>query len=64
METIFYYFLKSSVDEVERPIPYPSDTFLGDIGDFICLDGVGYYITNYIMEYHYPEEEMIVQGEY
>ena len=52
METIFYFFLTRTLDDTTEI--YPTDTFLGDIGDYIELDGVGYTISDYTIEtYNY-----------
>ncbi len=50
MMRIFYFFLKSSVDNVPTKHPVCTDNFLGDIGDFVDIDGVGYIITDYTEE--------------
>ena len=52
METLFWYFLKSSVDDIVRKSPICSECYLGEIGDFISIDGVGYYIIDYAIEQH------------
>lgn len=56
METIFYYFLRRAIDDTPYSTPYCTDTFLGDIGDFVSIDGVGYYISDYAVENHSWEE--------
>lgn len=48
---VFYFFVKTSIDNVVRDTPICSDEFLGDIGDFVEIDGVGYIITDYAEEY-------------
>ncbi len=48
---IFYFFVKTSVGDVVRPNPICSDEFLGEIGDFVEIDGVGHIITDYAEEY-------------
>lgn len=50
MMRIFYFFLKSSLDDVPAKAPICTDVFLGDIGDFVDIDGVGYIITDYAEE--------------
>ena len=47
---IFYYFLKSSLEGVVRDTPYITDIYMGDIGDFVTIDGVGYIIIDYAVE--------------
>lgn len=56
METIFYYFLKRSIDNTCIKQPYPTLDYLGDIGDFCTIDGVGYYIVDYTIEVAYVGE--------
>jgi len=56
MTTIFYYFLKRARNNDPVSIPYCTSVYMGEIGDFITLDGVGYYITDYAMENHTWEE--------
>lgn len=46
----YWYFLKSSVDDVETKEPIYSNTYLGEIGDFYDIDGVGYIISDYAIE--------------
>ena len=46
----YWYFLKSSLDDVETKEPIYSDTYLGDVGDFYDMDGVGYIISDYAVE--------------
>ena len=50
MERDFYYFLKTAVDEDPIEFPYHTDEYLGEIGDFIELDGIGYIITDYAID--------------
>lgn len=52
MEDIFYFYLKGSVDDIQRETPICTQSFIGDIGDFVELDGVGYIITDYKHERH------------
>lgn len=56
MELIFYYFLKNSVDDTELSTPICTDKYLGEIGDYCEIDGVGYYITDYTVEQHFLDE--------
>ena len=57
METLFYYFVKNSMnDTVDRRNPICSSKFIGDIGDYCEIDGVGYYIEDYTVENHSWEE--------
>ena len=53
---IFYYFLKRSFDDTAISIPYTTFDFLGDIGEFVELDGVGYIIKDYATEVVYAED--------
>jgi hypothetical protein len=50
MERIFYYFVKSALNGDVKENPICSDEFLGDIGDFIEFNGVGYIIIDYAEE--------------
>lgn len=50
MMRIFYFFLKSSLDDTPIRNPICTEDFLGDIGDFVEIDGVGYIITDYAEE--------------
>lgn len=56
MEMMFYYFLKSSVDDVQREDPICTDEYLGDIGEFCEIDGVGYIIVDYVEEIHFWDD--------
>ena len=58
METIFYYFLTRAIEDTPSAEPYCTDEYLGDIGDFVSIDGVGYYISDYAIE-HYNWEELV-----
>ena len=53
MEIIFYFFVKRAVDDTKREEPICTNVFLGDIGDFCEIDGVGYIITDYTEEVHW-----------
>ena len=50
METVFWYFLKRSLDNTQMRDPVPFFSYLGEIGDYVDLDGVGYIITDYAVE--------------
>ena len=50
MDTIFEYTLKTSLDEDVINEPFYSKKFIGDIGDFIEVDGVGYIVIDYKQE--------------
>lgn len=50
MYTVFYYFLTTSLDEIKRENPYVTDQYLGEVNDFVEIDGIGYYITDYAIE--------------
>lgn len=50
MARIFYFFLKSAVDDTPVKDPICIDEFIGDIGEFVELDGVGYIVTDYVEE--------------
>lgn len=50
MDLIFYFFVKSAFNDVQKEEPIYSTDFLGDIGDFCEVDGVGYIITDYAEE--------------
>ena len=47
---VFYYFLKTAVDDMPVKDPIYSETFLGDIGEFIRIDGINYIIIDYVEE--------------
>lgn len=53
---VFYYFLRRSFDDTAIRIPYTTFDFLGDIGEFVELDGVGYIIEDYATEPVYAGE--------
>ena len=56
--TMFYYFLKRSIDDEPLSAPIITDTFMGDVNDYIEFDGVGYIITDFAVENHdYAEME-------
>lgn len=57
MMRVFYFFLKSSVDDEPAKYPICAEDFLGDIGDFVEVDGVGYIITDYTEEVFGEEED-------
>lgn len=50
MARIFYFFLKSAVDDIPVENPICTDDFLGEVGEFVELDGVGYIVTDYVEE--------------
>ena len=50
MARIFYFFLKSAVDDTPAENPVCTDEFLGEVGEFVELDGVGYIVTDYVEE--------------
>ena len=50
MKVTYFYFLKSALDDNINYFPTLSDNFLGDIGDYIEIDGVGYTIIDYAEE--------------
>lgn len=50
MERIFYFFVKSALDGTVKKNPICSDEFLGDVGDFIEFNGIGYIIIDYAEE--------------
>lgn len=52
METLFYFFVKRSIDDVMREAPICTTVFIGDIGEFCEIDGVGYIIVDYAIEEH------------
>ena len=56
METLFYYFVKNSMNDTVNKTPICSSKFMGDIGDYCEIDGVGYYIEDYAVENHNWEE--------
>ena len=48
---MYWYFVKRAFDDVIIDIPFPSNDYLGDINDFVEIDGVGYIITDYAEEW-------------
>lgn len=50
MNIRFWFFIKRSLDDEIKIDPIYSDCFLGDIGDFIEIDGVGFIIIDYVEE--------------
>ena len=60
MDIMFYFFLKSSVDDERKANPVCTvNEFLGDIGDYVELDGAGYIIDDYTSEPIYDEREVL-----
>jgi hypothetical protein len=52
MEVTFWYFLKSALTNKEKKDPIAADEFLGDVGDFVEINGVGYIICDFVVEEH------------
>ena len=50
MDVLYYYFVKSAVDDSPRETPLCFDVFVGGIGDPLVIDGVGYIITDWCFE--------------
>ena len=48
--TVFYYFVKRAIDNVKVEEPLYFEKFIGDIGQFIEIDGVGYVIIDFVVE--------------
>ena len=48
--TVFYYFVKRAIDNVKVEEPLYFAKFIGDIGQFIEIDGVGYVIIDFVVE--------------
>ena len=48
--TIFYYFVKRAIDNVEVKEPLYFEKFIGDVGQFIEIDGIGYVIVDFVVE--------------
>ena len=48
--TIFYYFVKRAIDNVEVKEPLYFEKFIGDVGQFIEIDGIGYIIVDFVVE--------------
>ena len=48
--TVFYYFVKRAIDNVKVEEPLYFEKFIGDIGQFIEIDGVGYVIVDFVVE--------------
>jgi len=56
MMKLFYFFVNSSVDDEPRTEPIITNTFLGDVGDYVEVDGAGYYVRDYAVEDCYQDE--------
>ena len=58
VDVIFTYFLSPSVENENGSDVkiYSTDTYMGEISDFISLDGVGYIIQDYTEDVYYPED--------
>jgi len=48
---IFYYFLKRNLTGRTKKTPYPSFDYLGEPGEYVNLNGVGYTIVDYAVEF-------------
>ena len=48
--TVFYYFVKRAIDNVKVEKPLYFEKFIGDIGEFLDIDGVGYVIVDFVVE--------------
>lgn len=48
--TVFYYFVKRAIDNVKVEEPLYFEEFIGDIDQFIEIDGVGYVIVDFVVE--------------
>lgn len=60
MDTMFYFFLRSSIDGEKKADPVCTiNEFLGDVGDYVELDGAGYIIDDYASELIYDEREVL-----
>lgn len=58
MTKLYYYFLRSAIDDSKITDPYITSDKIGNVGDFVELDGVGYYIDDYAEEEYETETEM------
>jgi len=47
---VFYYFLKKNLTGEMREVPYITESYLGEVGDFCTIDGIGYTIVDYVVE--------------
>lgn len=56
MKKIFYFFLNSSLTDEPCAEPIITDNFLGDVGDYVEVDGNGYYVRDYAIEDCYQNE--------
>ena len=52
MTETFWYFLKSALTGVAKKDPVGFDYFIGDVGEFTEIDGVGYIICDFVVESH------------
>ena len=46
----YWYFLMRTTDDVMIDTPISSPYYLGDINDYVEIDGIGYIITDYAEE--------------
>jgi hypothetical protein len=54
VERIFYYFLTRAIDDEIIKAPLITDQFLGEVGDPVIKDGVGYVIRDYAEDFYNP----------
>jgi hypothetical protein len=47
---IYYFFLKRALTGEKMARPICTTVFMGDISDFVTIDGVGYIITDFTAE--------------
>ena len=52
MFPIYWFFLRTALEDEKRANPICTDVFIGDIGEYVEIDGVGYYIDDYAFEVH------------
>jgi hypothetical protein len=52
LERIFYFWLENSLTGERKVNPIITDQFLGDVGEAIMIDGVGYIIKDWAVEAH------------
>lgn len=63
MEDVFCYHLKNSIDDEMREAPLYTQTYIGEAGDFVELDGIGYIITDYTHETYSYTDDYYFEGE-
>ena len=64
MTKIFYFFVNFAIDDEPCADPIITTDFIGDIGDYVERDGIGYFIRDYAIEDYYQDEYVRYVGDY